>query len=73
MMPAIHFADADSELCDLCRQLFVRHGWQVEVATDGLRSLAQLRAAQGASLLPRLIMLDFQLTWGRRQRACRDA
>jgi two-component system phosphate regulon response regulator PhoB len=59
MAPAVLIADADSDLCDLYRRFFSRHGWQVRTSAGGLECLAQLRQA-----LPQLLILDWHLPWG---------
>ncbi len=57
--PTVLVADADSDLCDLYRLFFSRHGWQVRSSGGGVECLAQLRQAS-----PRFLILDMQLLWG---------
>jgi DNA-binding NtrC family response regulator len=57
--PDVLIADADGELCDLYRQFFSHHGWQVRTSGGGLDCLAQLRQSS-----PGLLILDLQLPWG---------
>jgi DNA-binding NtrC family response regulator len=59
MAPAVLIADADRDLCDLYRQFFSRHGWQVRTSGGGFECLAQLRQS-----LPHLLILDLRLPWG---------
>lgn len=52
-------ADGDAELCDLYRQFFTEHGYEVKTSSDGLDCLAKLR-----QLLPAVLVLDPELHWG---------
>jgi DNA-binding NtrC family response regulator len=59
MAPSVLIADADAELCDLYRQFFSHHGWQVRTSGGGLECLAQL-----SEFSPRLLIVDVALPWG---------
>lgn len=57
--PVVFAADGDQDLNDLYRLFFMRHGWRVEVCSDGLECLARLRRET-----PQVLVLDLQLLWG---------
>jgi CheY-like chemotaxis protein len=59
MAPAVLIADADRELCDLCRRFFSQHGWLARASGGGVECLAQLR-----QFSPQLLILDLALPWG---------
>lgn len=52
-------ADADVELCDLYRQFFMKHGYEVETCSDGLDCLSKLR-----TMGPAVLVLDLEIRWG---------
>ncbi|MBI3461505.1 MAG: response regulator [Planctomycetes bacterium] len=59
MVPTILIADVDRELCELYRQFFSHHAWQVQTSGGGLECLARLRQSS-----PHVLILDLQLPWG---------
>jgi DNA-binding response OmpR family regulator len=59
MTATVHIADANRHLCDLYRQFFSHHGWQVQISAGGLECLDQLRQSS-----PVLLILDWHLPWG---------
>lgn len=52
-------AEADADLRDSYRALFNQHGYNVDMAFDGLECLAKIRQAA-----PDLLILDQQIPWG---------
>jgi len=53
------FADADAELCEVYRTFFTAHGYDVEIASDGLECLGKVR-----DVPPAVVVLDVELRWG---------
>jgi two-component system sensor histidine kinase/response regulator len=58
-MTRILVADADPDYREGYQQLFTRHGYEVQTATDGLECLVRLR-----QWLPDLLLLDLHMPWG---------
>jgi DNA-binding response OmpR family regulator len=52
-------ADGDAELRDVYRGFFVRQGFDVETASDGLDCVEKLRRAT-----PAVLVLNLELRWG---------
>jgi DNA-binding response OmpR family regulator len=59
MRPTLLVADGDAELCNVCQEFLGRHGYDVEVALDGLDCLKRLRRGTPAALV-----LEKELRWG---------
>lgn len=59
MKPLLLIADADPDLLDLQRRFLSDHGYQVEIAADGLACLVQLRRHW-----PDVLIVDRDLPWG---------
>jgi DNA-binding NtrC family response regulator len=59
MAPSVVIADADRDQCDLYRQFFSYHSYQVHTSGGGFECLAQLR-----QFSPHLLILDLRLPWG---------
>jgi DNA-binding response OmpR family regulator len=52
-------AESDTDLAEIYRKFLTRHGYVVEIASDGLECLAKLRC-----LLPDVLILDAEILWG---------
>jgi DNA-binding NtrC family response regulator len=59
MIAQLLIADGDTLVLDRCRGYFTRHGYQVEVAADGLQCLDSLYR-----MPPNILVLDQELLWG---------
>lgn len=59
MITQLLIADSDMLVLDRCRGYFARHGYQVEVAADGLKCLDSL-----GRMPPDILVLDRELLWG---------
>ena len=61
MKQTLLIADGDAELCDLCRQFFETHGYEVITSSGGLDCLRKLR-----QVTPSALVLDLGLPQGKR-------
>jgi CheY-like chemotaxis protein len=59
MNQTLLIANADAEVCDICKQFLINRGYDVAIATDGLDCLRKLR-----QLAPSVLVLDLDLRWG---------
>jgi len=59
MNPLLLLAESDADLAEIYRKFLTRHGYVVEVASDGLECLARLRC-----LVPDVLILDAEILWG---------
>ncbi len=59
MQQKVLIADSDQDLCDLYRRYLLLHGYQVEIAHDGLQCLTKLRQTR-----PAMLIIEFELPWG---------